>query len=229
MKKLKIVINPGHGGYYHGGINKKLNIEEKDITLKVAHYLKEYLEDYENVEVILTRDSDLPEDYELELEERAMIARRVKANISISLHFNWSEDESKSGAEIFVSANKSLKKYNENTTKLASMILQELSKLGIEIIGVRTRLCEENGEEWKYSDGTTADYYADIRFPMKGIKKGLGAKIEKGRGIPAILIEHCYINGTDEQFIDSDQKLKNIAIKDGIGIVNYYKLKRKIK
>ena len=226
MKKI-VVLNPGHGGFYHGGINSKLNIEEKDITLKTAIYLKEYLDKFEDIEVILTRIDDIPADYEFELEERAMIARRSKANLYISLHYNWSENAEKSGGGICVSANKSKKKYNEETTKLGKIIMEKLSELGIENKGVWTKQCEDEGEEWMYSDGTKADYYADIRYAMKGIKKGLGAKIEKGKGIPAILIEHCYINGPDEKFINSDQKLKAIAIQDGKAIVQYYNLKKK--
>lgn len=227
MKKIKIVLNPGHGGYYYGGINNKLNIKEKDITLKLAKYLKEYLEQYENIEVILTREDDIPEDYELELEERAMIARRSNATIYINLHFNWSKEGKKNGAEVFVTANKSLEKYNKNTSELARKILNNLSKLGIENKGVLTRICKEEGKEWMYSDGTKADYYADIRYPMKGIKKDLGVKIEKGYGIPSILIEHCYINGIDEQFINSGEKIRKIAIQDGKAIVEYYNLKKK--
>lgn len=34
--------------------------------------------------------------------------------------------------------------------------------------GVKTRLCQDTGPKWEYSDGTKADYYGIIRYAMKG-------------------------------------------------------------
>lgn len=48
------------------------------------------------------------------------------------------------------------------------LVLKELSKLGISNRGVKTRLCGDIGPKWEYSDGSVADYYAVIRYPMKG-------------------------------------------------------------
>ena len=52
-----VVIDPGHGGQFDGAVSGKL--VEKELTLKVSKYLKEYLEsNYSNVEVYLTRETD---------------------------------------------------------------------------------------------------------------------------------------------------------------------------
>lgn len=78
-----IVIDPGHGGKdpgCQGSIHK-----EKDISLAVGLKLGALLEEYyKDVQVIYTRKSDVFVD----LEERAQIANRVKADLFLSIHCN---------------------------------------------------------------------------------------------------------------------------------------------
>lgn len=240
VQAMTIVLDPGHGGKEPGAVNG--SIYEKDVNLKIANYIKEYLQEYENVNVILTHNG-LPSG-ELMIFERAMIARNNKADLLISLHINSSESSTVSGAEIYVSANNSLEKYNKNTTELSNKILSKLSALGISNRGVKTRLIPTDTTD-VYTDGTRADYYGIIRYAMRGtmidygkvtiIKDGqkvevpasTSANVQNGEGVPTILIEHCYIKGTDVQYIDSDEDIKKISKADADAIVEYYDLKRK--
>jgi len=82
--KVKIVIDPGHGGEATGAIGPT-GLQEKDINLSVARYLKRFL-DEEGFFVILTRDGD----YDVPLEERVRISVENKADIFISIHHNAS-------------------------------------------------------------------------------------------------------------------------------------------
>ena len=119
-------------------------------------------------------------------------------------------------------------KYNKQCTKISDAILNNLSELGIENNGTKTRICKDPEYKWLYSDGSHADYYGIIRYCMKGTA-GDGPNVEldinSGKGIPAVLIEHCYIKNGDEKYIDSDEKLKKIAICDGKALVKHYNLK----
>ena len=103
---LKLVLDAGHGGSDSGAIYN--GVYEKNINLRIALNLREYLSDYENVEVILTRDNDTF----AEVFDKAMVARINSADLFISLHTNDTEGTG-NGAEAFVSANTSLPKYNE--------------------------------------------------------------------------------------------------------------------
>ncbi len=198
-----IVLDPGHGGKDSGAVNGK--IYESDVVLKIAKYLKEYLNKYENVKVILTHEG-LPSNKELSVFERAIIARENKADILISLHINSALGTAE-GAEIYVTANTSLEKYNKNTTLLANKILKNLGDLGIKSRGVITKLIPKDTTD-VYSDGTRADYMGVIRYAMRGtmidsgkvtvLKDGkkvevppeTSANVEKRRG------NTCYINRT---------------------------------
>lgn len=225
-EEIIVVLDAGHGGTDPGAQNKELGINEADLNIKVARYLKDYLNEYDGIKVLMTHNGMAGSDY-LALVDRGMFARNNNANILISLHFNANNISLLYGAEIYVTANTSLDKYNKNSTKLANCILNKLSKLGIYNRGVKTRLSDEQGDKYMYSDGTIADYYGVIRYPMKGDSEGLGVDIAKGEGIPGMIIEHCFIRGNDVQFLDSEEDLKKLAKADCDGIVEYYGLRKK--
>jgi N-acetylmuramoyl-L-alanine amidase len=78
-----IVIDPGHGGKDPGcqGVTHK----EKDIALAVALKLGKFIEEnMKDVKVIYTRTTDVF----VELEDRAQIANKAKADLFISIHCN---------------------------------------------------------------------------------------------------------------------------------------------
>lgn len=227
VKTMKIVIDPGHGGHETGAINYNDGIMEKDITLKTSRYLKEYLEDYYGVEVIMTHNG-LDNNTEMSIVDRGMVARNNNADLLLCLHFNAAASgNSWNGAEVYVTANKSCYKYNQESTEIGNLILRNLSNLGIYNRGVKTKLCQDTGPKWEYSDGSKADYYGIIRYAMKGNAEDRGPDITNGSGITSILIEHCFISGSDVQFINTDAKLQKLAQADGQAIVEHYGLKLK--
>lgn len=226
QKEIVLVIDPGHGGKMTGTANNELGLVERDVTLKISRYLRDYLNEYEGIKVIMTHDG-LPSDYEMELPDRGMVARNNNADMMISIHINDSSTPNQHGAEVFVTANKLLPKYNEQSTKFGNLVLNELSKLGIANRGVKTRLCGDKGPKWEYSDGSVADYYAVIRYPMKGDSEDRGADLAKGEGIPGVLIEHCFMKGHDAQFLDSEKDIQNLARADCNALVSFYGLEKK--
>ena len=201
---------------------------EKDIVLKIANYLKQYLSEYYNVNVILAHDGfNVPEVNSMAT--RAMIARNNNADLYVSLHINDISDKSVNGANVFVTSRTELYKYKEGMTILGNKILNNLSNLGIKNNGViNNKICSntDNDPKYKYYDGKNADYYGDIRFAMKGDTSGLGANLSDGSGVSTVLIEHCYINNSyDSQFLDSNEDLKKLAKADADAIADYYNLK----
>ncbi|MGN0963405.1 MAG: N-acetylmuramoyl-L-alanine amidase, partial [Clostridia bacterium] len=199
--KFVIVLDPGHGGKDGGASANGAN--ESNLNMKVALYCKQYLEQYPNVTVYLTRpDNSIYRG----LEERAAIAAEYGADIVVSIHFNAGGSR---GAEVFVSR---LEEYA--LTDLAQNIVNNLSGLGITNRGVKTRT-SENGTYW-IDNIRLADYYAMIRNP---------AYYE----IPSIIVEHCFIDSSDyAAFANSDAKLQALGEADAKAIVSTFRLDEKI-
>lgn len=95
--RLKIVIDPGHGGKDSGAIGPS-GLMEKEVVLDLAKRLKKMLEEKDpTLSIILTRDGD----YFVPLDKRTSFANHHKADIFISLHVNGAFSRKANGFEVF--------------------------------------------------------------------------------------------------------------------------------
>ncbi len=92
-----VVIDAGHGGHDPGAISPQTATREKDVTLGVARAIRDELLKGGRVRVALTRDDDRF----LILQERAEIARGLKADLFISVHADAAAATEASGATIY--------------------------------------------------------------------------------------------------------------------------------
>jgi N-acetylmuramoyl-L-alanine amidase len=95
VQGFTIVIDAGHGGDEVGVRGD--GIEEKQLTLDVAHRLRSLVETRLGLRVILTRDDDRT----VSIDERASSANNGKADMLVSLHANGAPSGSPAGAEVF--------------------------------------------------------------------------------------------------------------------------------
>lgn len=204
-----IALDPGHGGGFGGASYDGRT--EKVLTLTMANYVKEYLEEnYTGMEIYLTREEDsaLSGDVKEDLELRAQYAQDVNADVLVSLHFNASEDHTQQGSMVLVSHRENV---SEASEELGISILEGLEALGLVSNGTVTRDSNDMFDD----AGNPLDYYAINRHCA-------------ARDIPGIIVEHCFMdNATDEQFLDSEEDLRALAKADGVGIANYFGLAAK--
>ncbi len=204
-----VVLDPGHGGNFIGAwYDEKI---EKNLTLQVANYIKEYLlENYDGIEIYFTRDTDvaLNGDIKIDLEQRAEVAKQYNADYFVSLHFNASEAHELHGATVYASFRDNVA---EKSQGIAASILEQLVALGIKDNAVKTR----KSQDYYAEDGSRLDYYAVIRHSA-------------ARDIPGVIVEHCFMdNEIDKQFMNTDEKVKQLAIADAEGIAKYLGLPKK--
>lgn len=96
-KPIVVVIDAGHGGKDTGAIGRKGL--EKNIVLSIALKLGKLIENnLKGVKVIYTRKTDVF----VELDKRADIANKNKADLFISIHANSSKKSKPYGAETYV-------------------------------------------------------------------------------------------------------------------------------
>jgi N-acetylmuramoyl-L-alanine amidase len=92
-----VVIDAGHGGHDPGAISPHGGKREKDVTLAVAKAVRAEMLKSGRVRVALTRDTDKF----LVLEDRFEIARRMNANLFISIHADSAENQDAGGATVY--------------------------------------------------------------------------------------------------------------------------------
>lgn len=92
-----VVIDAGHGGDDPGAPGVSGEIKEKEITLQLARELKERLAANGRVRIALTREGDRT----LDLASRAAIARRLGADLFVSIHADSAPNPAARGASIY--------------------------------------------------------------------------------------------------------------------------------
>ncbi len=220
-KTYVVVLDPGHGGNDSGtyGTYNGKTVFEKNLNLKIALACKAELEQYKNVKVYMTRTTDAymsSSTASKELKARCDYAKKMNADLYVSIHLNAASSKSAHGAMVFIpntTKNEYGNNFNAEMKEMAEDILAQLKALGITNDGVRTRDYSVD------TDGTVLDnrdYYAVIRHG-------------KENNIPSVIVEHAFLsNESDyEKFLSSDSKLAAIGQADAAGIAEYLGLGQK--
>jgi N-acetylmuramoyl-L-alanine amidase len=98
IKRLvTIALDPGHGGEDPGAVGKG-GTREKDVVLMIAKLLEQRINEEPNMRAYLTRNSD----FFVPLAERVSKARRVQADVFVSIHADAFIDRRAKGASVFV-------------------------------------------------------------------------------------------------------------------------------
>jgi len=204
-----VALDPGHGGNDPGAMAGGL--VESDLTWKLATRVKSILDRTHGITGVLTKN--FSED--LNREQRAINAQNNNADLLVSFHINSSEGVGNlSGAEVYVTHSRSQKRYYEYSSILGNDILNNLRGVGVHSYSSTPKV--RVGKDYdRYSDGTVADYYGIISWPIH-------------KDIPAVLIEHAFINNPyDRMNYLNDSMLTKMAEADARAIINNKELFRR--
>lgn len=209
---VTIELDPGHGGKDTGASCRwdETDVEEKELNLKIAMYLKEELEQYENVKVCMTRTDDSF----ISLDDRTEKARADQADVLISIHNNAVGDiaDYDNGSNVLTAQGNYRKQLAGEEDKLGSQILEELAQTGLQNQGLMHRISENHT---MYSNGKLSDYYHIVR---KGIQDNY----------LAIIIEHAFIDYEKDyqEHLKNNESLRELAVADANGIARYFQLNK---
>ena len=195
-----IVLDPGHGGLDTGTEMKYDGtlVCEAAINLAIAEYCRDYLlENYENVQVYLTRETD----EKVELDERVAFAEEMGADYMLSIHINSDEGYAK-GALAIVPRGRYQPEQGAASTRTAEAILLHLEELGMVNRGTTYQLGED-----RYPDGSYVDYFAVIRGCVR-------------RNIPCIIMEHGFLDNEEDyrSFLSTPEQLRALGEADALGL-----------
>lgn len=218
--KTTICIDAGHGGSNEGTKETYdgVLIKEKDINLVIAKKLQWYLEQNDNLNVIMTRTSDT----DVSIGGRIDYAKGNNADYVISVHINSKSQDNTNprGCMVLMSCSRyqpsgsRFASIYDKENMLANAIICNLNNIGIPIADdwnteyTNGILQRTNTVNELYPDGSPADYYGLIY-------NGTYA------GIPTIIIEHSFLSNENDYrtHFSTDSQLDVLARADAQGIL----------
>lgn len=165
----KIYLDPGHGGTDRKNTNKGGDVVEADVNLRVALYLKRYL-NAAGTEVLLSRDKDTL----IALDDRSKLSNNSGAEIFVSIHHNApgkTEDDYSNYTSVYYHAKPTDYEYEPCDQDIARYIERDLAY----VMG--------NPGGLGSFDGTYSDY---------NIYPGQGFSVLRKKTIPGVLVECAF-------------------------------------
>ena len=198
-RPLVIMLDPGHGGEDPGAIGK-YKTREKDVVLQIARRLQKLIAREKNMKAHMTRN----EDVFIPLKVRVAKARKLRADLFISIHADAFTSRAAKGSSVFALSTK-------GATSSAARFLAQTQNESDQIGGV-----SKSGD--KYLDHTMFDLVqtATINDSLKFGKEVLtrmgkinplhknkvdqaGFAVLKAPDIPSILVETAFISNINEE------------------------------
>lgn len=226
--KFVVVIDPGHGGR-DGGATRG-TYKEKDINLGVALALGKLIEkNYKDVTVIYTRKTDVFVD----LNRRAQIANKAKANLFISIHTNSTKDKVTKaiGADTYILGLTRSEENLEVAKRENSVILLEddyttkyegfdpKSPESYIIFEFMTNKFMEQSLE--FASFVQSDFKSLAKRSDRGVRQA-GFLVLRATSMPSVLIELGFINNPNEaKFLISKAGQQSMASAIYAGFKKY--------
>ena len=221
---ITIAIDPGHGGEDPGAIGAA-GSREKNVVLAIAKRLKDKIEGEAYMRPFLTRDGD----YFVPLHVRVQKARRVEADLFVSIHADAFIERNAKGASVFA-----LSQMGASSTAARWMANKENASDLIGGINIKTQ--DRQVANLLLDMSTTAQIKDSLQVGNSILKQiGGFAPLHKGKveqasfavlkapDIPSILVETAFIsNPQEEARLNDDGYQDRIAEAILRGIKDYF-------
>jgi N-acetylmuramoyl-L-alanine amidase len=225
VNRLVIVaLDPGHGGEDPGAIGPS-GLREKDVVLAVALQLRDRLNEVPGMRAMLTRDAD----FFVPLQDRVRKARRVQADLFVSIHADAFFTPQARGASVFAlssgAASSAAARWMANRENAADLVgginvkakdaevmralldmsttaqIKDSLKLGNEVLGQIGRIGKLH----------------------KGSVEQAGFAVLKAPDIPSILVETAFISNPEEEAKLRDERYQAQLVEAlAVGIKRYF-------
>jgi N-acetylmuramoyl-L-alanine amidase len=195
-----IVIDAGHGGEDPGAIGRR-GSREKDITLTIARRLKTLIDAEPNMRALLTRDGD----YFLPLNVRVEKARKVRADLFVSIHADSFTRSNVRGSSVFALSDK------RATSELARALASKQNESDL-IGGVALKGKDDHVRRTilDLSQSATIDYSlrlgSSVLQKLGGVNELHKPRVEQAsfavltaHDVPSILVETAFISNPQEE------------------------------
>jgi N-acetylmuramoyl-L-alanine amidase len=225
VNRLVIVaLDPGHGGEDPGAIGPS-GLREKDVVLAVALQLRDRLNDVPGMRAMLTRDAD----FFVPLQDRVRKARRVQADLFVSIHADAFFTPEARGASVFAlssgAASSATARWMANRENAADLVG-----------GINVKAKDAEVMHALLDMSTTAQIKDSLKLGNevlgqigrvgklhKGSVEQAGFAVLKAPDIPSILVETAFISNPEEEAKLRDERYQAQLVEAlTVGIKRYF-------
>ena len=215
-----IVIDPGHGGEDPGALGRH-GSREKDVTLTIARRLKALVDAEPNMRAVLTRDGD----FFLPLQVRVDKARKVRADLFVSIHADAFIRPHARGSSVFALSER------RATSEAANWLAKKENEADL-VGGVNLDVKDKYLAQTLLDLSQTATIDHSLRLGSSVLRRLGGVNtlhkpqveqaslaVLKAPDVPSILVETAFISNPEEEKRLNDEAYQEQlarAILDGI-------------
>ncbi|MCU0773661.1 MAG: N-acetylmuramoyl-L-alanine amidase [Ideonella sp.] len=195
-----VAIDAGHGGEDPGAIGPT-GLREKDVVLDVARRLRDRLNEQPGMRAFMTRDGD----YFVPLRDRVRKARRVQADLLVSIHADAFYTPRARGASVFALSDR-------GATSETARWMAERENAADAVGGVNLRHADAAVLRTMLDMSTTAQIKDSLKVGHEVLARlgtvgrlhkrqveQAGFAVLKAPDIPSILVETAFISNPEEE------------------------------
>ena len=224
VRLVTVAIDAGHGGEDPGAKGRQGTLE-KEVTLSIAKRVKALLDEEENIRGVLTRDGD----YFVPLGNRVVKARKVSADLFVSIHADAFINPDARGSSVFAlsengassAAARWLAKRENDADLIGGVNLDVKDKYLKQTLLDLSQTATIN-DSMKLAKAVLTEL-GGINKLHKGAVEQAGFAVLKAPDIPSILVETAFITNPEEEARLGDEAYQDkIAAAIVSGIKRYF-------
>lgn len=221
-----VALDPGHGGEDPGAVGPG-GTREKDVVLQIAHRLRDRINQQPNMRAYLTRDDD----FFVPLHIRVQKARKVQADLFISLHADAFFTDRPQGASVFALSDKGASSSaarwmadKENSADLVGGVNVKAKDAQVQKALLDMSTTAQINDSLKLGSAMLGEIGAVGKLHKPRVEQA-GFAVLKAPDIPSVLVETAFISNPDEE-----AKLRSeayqVQLADALmrGILRYFAL-----
>ena len=195
-----VALDPGHGGEDPGAIGPG-GTREKDVVLQIALRLRDRINQQPNMRAYLTRDAD----FFVPLHIRVQKARKVQADLFISIHADAFFTERPQGASVFALSDKGASSSaarwmadKENSADLVGGVNAKAKDSQVQRALLDMSTTAQINDSLKLGNAMLGEIGAVGKLHKPRVEQA-GFAVLKAPDIPSVLVETAFISNPDEE------------------------------
>jgi len=209
-RMVTIALDPGHGGEDPGAVGRGGHFE-KNVVLAIAHRLKSRLEQQPNTRVMLTRDGD----FFVPLHVRVAKARKVQADLFVSIHADAFIEPTARGSSVFALSEKGASSTaarwlanKENAADLVGGINIRSKNQQLASVLLDLSTTAQINDSLKLAKHVLGEIGTINRLHKPQVEQA-GFAVLKAPDIPSILVETAFISNPEEEAKLTDERYQD--------------------